>query len=266
MKILLVILLFATLLFAVEEGKIEILNQKSEAWNNSSCQTSSTCDLKEYKLYFHDYRIWVQGQWQYGSKIYTSYQTDKVENLEKYIIVQFERGCVFNSTPTKKYIQYATESFNETVPYKFPTWVIDSFDSDPAWWSYTGEDHGIRHYYYSWPITPGVFDDNNDKLYGVEKPTIPLLYTSYLPMQFFMSSMKEAINISLGYKTCIYKTDQVITSTTRDNLGLDNGNGVTVMPLHCFNWDSLFTYNYKTKKVERKIKIDSFCQDRIWIE
>jgi len=265
MKLILLSLFISTLLFAVQEGKIEIFNKRVETWTNPDCRLANTCDLKEFKLYFHDYRIWITDQWQYGSKIYTSYQTDKVENLEKYAIVQFERGCVFNSkSNTDKAIRFVVESFNETVPYKFTDWVIDSFDDDPVWWSYAGNDHGIRHYYYTWPIIAGIFNDDNDKLYGVEKPTIPLLYTSYLPMQFFKSSLGEAVNISLGYKTCIYKTDQVITSTTRDNIGLDEG--TSVMPLHCFDWDSIFVYNYKTKKVERKTKLDDFCLDRIWIE
>ena len=142
------------------------------------------------------------------------------------------------------------------VTFKFPNWVIDSVDVDPMYWS-TNQTEGIRHYSYAWNTVEDSFDQDTEKYFGIEKPTIPELYTEDLPGQSFVSELGSAVNLSLMFKTCIYKTKLVKPYNKRENIKL--GKFFVVKPIHCFNWDSIFLYNHESYGFERKHQLDSFC-------
>lgn len=227
-------------------------NNKEEIFTNQSCAMTESCSLKEFKLTFNDYKIWVIDQYHFGSKIYASYTTDNIKDLEDYLIVQFIRGSQYYSQKKDdgdivNSFSYVVDSFNETIPFYFTDWIIDSYDVDPMFWSAVGEDFGIRHYYYHWK------DGDIEKSWGIEKPSVPTLYISHLPGQAFTSAISNtAVNVSLEFLTCIYKTKQVAPVNTRYNVKL----GITeaIFPIHCFYWNSVFIYNHDTKQFERKFK------------
>ena len=66
------------------------------------------------------------------------YETDSVAALEKYVIVQFKKGCVFDTAKNRegkirRIVADTVASFGEQIPFCFRQWVIDSQDTDPAY-------------------------------------------------------------------------------------------------------------------------------------
>ena len=64
------------------------------------------------------------------------YETDSLDALEKYAIVQFIKGCVFDSSKNgegkiNRNVTYTVTSFGENIPYCFPESVINSQDTVP---------------------------------------------------------------------------------------------------------------------------------------
>src|SRR5262249_18698291 len=146
------------------------------------------------------------------------YETNSVEALEKYAIVQFKKGCVFSTSKnaegkTTRTIDNTVVSFGKSVPFCFRQWVIDSQDSDPV---YNSDSELGRFYYLRWN-DPGSYDERTEKYSGAEKPKVPAVYMTDYPIGAFVgrSSVK---NVALEYKTCIYKTADVPKKTLRDRI------------------------------------------------
>ena len=103
----------------------------------------------------------------YGNGVIMEYETDSVGAIEKYAIVQFIKGCVFNSSKNsdrkiKRNVGSTVPNFGEDIPYCFSDWVIDSQDTDPA---YNSDPEYGRFYLLRWN-KPGSYDSRTDKFYG----------------------------------------------------------------------------------------------------
>lgn len=248
-------------------GTKKVFSAITRIFVNQDCKENDTCDLKEVRLNVEKYRIWVVDGWHYGTSAIASYETDGVDNLENYSFVQFIRGCIFDSYffdsyfmedgSIRKLLGHSKAQFAEfdeegkPKNYKtfcFPDWVIDSIDKDPVYYSFPGFG---RFYARRWNTAPGSYDKKTEKYYGEEKPDYPLLYlkdatTSAFDMETW------AVNTSLEFKICIYKTKDIPLETTEDNINF-------AAPIKCFDWQNIYIYNHETREFEMKFERDPFC-------
>ena len=116
------------------------------------------------------------------------YQTDSVDALEKYAIVQFKKGCVFYSSKNRegkisRNLGDIVSSFGEDIPFCFREWIIDSQDTDPA---YNSDPEYGRFYLLRWNKS-GSYERRTQKYYGVEKPKIPVVYMADYPAGAFVT-------------------------------------------------------------------------------
>lgn len=190
------------------------------------------------------------------------YETSSVDTLENYSVVQFIRGCMFdlllenpyNRKEEMKNYLWTKDQFGGRKRYIFPNWVIDSFDKDPVYHSNNlGRFDGRR-----WSKTPGYYDTRTAGIYGEEKPPRPILFSPDHPGGGMVTEnfgIKTAINTSLEFQTCIYKTKDIPLETTEDDLNFAE-------PIHCFLWRSSYIYNTETKEFDSPLQIAPICLEK----
>lgn len=240
----------ATSAFAgVTKGKI-----KEVVFKNINCAATDSCDLVEFKIQSYDYKVTFADQSpSYGTSAFMSYSTKNIDDLENYAIVQQIKGCIFDSGKSYdgqviKSSTYVRDLFGKSVDYKHTDWTIDSIDEDPM---YNNSVPELRHGSYRWNTVKNSFSKDTEKVYAKERPTIATLYVSDLPGTAFADN-NEAKNISLEFRSCIYKTGQIPLVATPGDVNFSE-------PIACLPWKSSFIYNHGAKKFEEKSEIDSFC-------
>ena len=222
------------------KGHVHTLAETKQVFLNSDCRSTDSCDLKRFTLATSIYEVWFSDDPThptYGNGAIMEYETDSVDSLENYAVVQFKKGCVFSSSRNDKgkitkNLNYVVPSFGETIPFCFPQWVIDSYDTDPAYNS--DPDYG-RFYFLRWN-KPGSYDERTQKYYGDQKPPIPVVYMTDYPSGAFITGTGVK-NSALEFKTCIYKARDVPTETRRDNIWF-------ARPLNCFAWQNVYVYDF----------------------
>lgn len=240
-------------LVLAQDRRVEILSHKEKVFVNENCKRTKTCDLKKVEYFVEDYKVAISGDFNYGTRFFARYETKSVKNLENYVFAQFIKGCDFSSRLSDgKFaishdISYMRD--NETVVFKFPDWVLDSYDHDPVYSTLPGKS---RFFGYRWNTIPGSFLIETEKLYGEARPKIPKLYIVDHPGSSFYAD-GSAKNISLQFKTCIYKTKDVPTNVSYDNVNF-------AKPINCYEWKSSFVYNHSTGKFESPDYIVPACQ------
>ena len=221
---------------------------------NTDCQETDTCDLLEFSIKVADYELKMPytGELVYGTSMIVEYETTTLETLEKYALVNFLRGCMFVSAKhsngvVANFFSDRKDQFGASKYFCFPDWAIDSTDDDPVYYS----SYKSRHYMYKWNTVLGSFAKNTEKKYGEEKPSHPRLYISD-PIANAWFANGEAKNISLEFKTCIYRAGDIPKKTTENDTNF-------ATPIHCFFWKSSHVFNHATGQFESKNEIDSFC-------
>jgi hypothetical protein len=137
------------------KGHVHTLSKTEQVFLNPDCRSTDTCDLKRFTLTTSVYEIWFSDDPNYptyANGVIMEYETDSVDALEKYAIVQFTKGCVFYSSKNGKSkinrnVSDTVPSFGEDIPFCFPKWVIDSQDTDPA---YNSDPEYGRFYLLRW--------------------------------------------------------------------------------------------------------------------
>src|SRR5262245_49414189 len=115
------------------EGHVHNLSKTKQVFANPECQSTETCDLKRFALTTMVYEVWFSDdpiRPTYANGVIMEYETDSVDALEKYAIVQFKKGCVFHSSQNaagqiERNINDVVPSFGEQIPFCFRDWVID---------------------------------------------------------------------------------------------------------------------------------------------
>jgi hypothetical protein len=228
------------------KGHVHTLTKTAQVFWNPDCRSTDTCDLKRFTLTTSVYEIWFSDDPHYptyGNGVIMEYETDSVDTLEKYAIVQFMKGCVFDSSKNgdgkiSRNVNYTIPSFGEDIPYCFPEWVIDSQDTDPV---YNSDPEYGRFYLLRWN-KPGSYEYLNHKYYGAEKPKIPVVYMADYPAGVFVRATAVR-NAALEFKTCIYKASDVPTKTRRDDINF-------AKPLTCFEWQNVYVYDFAKGRFE----------------
>jgi hypothetical protein len=232
-----------------EKGHVHTLAKTEQLFLNPNCRATDTCYLKKFTLTTSVYEVWFSDDPNYptyGNGVIMEYETGSVAALEKYAIVQFVKGCVFDSSKnaqgriTKK-LSYTVPSFGEDVPFCFPQWVIDSQDTDPV---YNSDAEYGRFYLLRWN-KPGSYEYPNHKYYGAEKPKRPVVYMADYPAGAFVTG-SGVKNAALEFNTCIYKAGDVPAETRRDDIHF-------ATPITCFEWQSVYVYDFDKATFEANV-------------
>lgn len=218
---------------------------------NPDCEKTDSCSLKEFKVRQNEYVIKLAegGEPAYGTNVFMSYKTSDLASLTDYAIVQFIKGCRFKSVKNpdgtiSRHMAVRT-SFGKKINYVYRDWAVDSDDMDPM---YQHGEVGTRHDFYRW------MDGNTPISYVRRLPTVPELYVSDIPGTASMDKeIGLADNISLEFKTCVYKTKDVPTNSTAENVNF-------AKPIQCLGWRSSYIYNHKKEIFESPATIDQFCK------
>jgi hypothetical protein len=212
---------------------------------NPDCRSTDSCDLKRFTLTTSVYEVWFSDDPlypTYGNGVIMEYETDAVDALEKYAIVQFKKGCVFDSSKNggkiNRNVSYVVASFGEDIRFCFPKWVIDSQDTDPA---YNSDPEYGRFYLLRWN-KPGSYDYRTHKFYGAERPKIPIVYMADYPAGAFVTGTGVK-NVALQFATCIYKASDVPAETRRDDIDF-------ATPITCFEWQNVYVYDFDSEKFQ----------------
>lgn len=222
------------------KGHVHTHSETKQLFLNPNCQSTGTCDLKRFTLTKVVYEVWFSDDPiypTYGNGVIMEYETDSIVALEKYAVVQFKKGCVFHSSKNgagkiDRNISDVVPSFGEKIPFCFREWVIDSQDTDPA---YNSDPEYGRHYLLRWN-KPGSYDNRTHKFYGAQKPRKPVVYMTDYPAGAFVTGTGVR-NVSLEFKTCIYKASDVPAETSRDDIHF-------AQPLACFDWQNVYVYDF----------------------
>jgi len=241
-SVILLIWLYASNLYAnfTGVGHVHTLSETKQVFLNPDCRASDSCDLKRFTLTHVVNEIWFSDNADhptYSNGVIMEYETDSVAALEKYAIVQFKKGCVFDTYKNRdgkirRNVTDTVASFGEKIPFCFHRWVIDSQDRDPA---YNSDPEFGRFYLLRWN-TPGSYDNRTQKYYGAEKPKTPVVYMADYPAGAFISRTSVR-NVALQFNTCIFKASHVPSETDRNNLGF-------AQPLGCFEWRNVYVYDF----------------------
>ena len=229
-------------------GHIHDTSIKIEKFLNTDCFKNNTCNLKEFTLFLRKYEVWFSDDDNpaYGTAIIVEYETASVADIEKYAIVQFIRGCVYdNKMDEFGNIVEANEvnisHLGNMKIFCFREWVLDSFDLDPV---YNSSPEKGRFYFLRWNSVKGSHKKETETYYGVMRPKYPIVYLSDITGVAFRSNL-SARNVSLEFKTCIFKDRDVPLIFMENVLNF-------VDPIKCFNWGSSYIYNWDLHKFETK--------------
>lgn len=231
------------------KGHVHTLAESTQTFLNPGCRTNDSCDLKRFTLTTLAHEVWFSDDPKnptHANGVIMEYETDSVDAIEKYAIVQFVKGCVFSTTKNHgkidKQINYAVSSFGESIPLCFPRWVIDSQDADPV---YNSDPEFGRFYLLRWNA-PGSYEIRTQKYYGAQKPHLPVVYMTDYPAGAFVTATGVK-NTSLQFNTCIYKALEVPAQTIRDNVNFAN-------PIHCFQWQSVYIFDFDKGQFETQVR------------
>lgn len=231
------------------KGHVHTLSETKQVFLNPDCRSTDTCDLKRFTLTTLVYEVWFSDDPIYpthGTGVIMEYETESVDALEKYAIVQFIKGCVFHSSKNgdgkiDRNLSYVVPSFGENIPFCFPKWVIDSQDTDPA---YNSDPEYGRFYLLRWN-KPGSYDHRTHKYYGAAKPKAPVVYMTDHPAGAFVTGTGVK-NAALEFHTCIYKASDVPTETRREHINF-------AKPIACFEWRNVYVYDFAKAKFQTNL-------------
>lgn len=262
------LLLSLVLLFAnISEAKefnalgspVEIVETKVSKFENYLCWLRNSCELEKFSVTVDRYVVhYPNGDENFGTRLNAIYKTDQVSSLPKFGMVQFIKGCQY----TSKVVGGLIENFHDiyipwrndtTRPYHFQNWTIDGPSLDPLDWCFDSVE-GDRHACYKWNTTPGSVDPKSSFYFGEKTPTNPYLFVRDLPgTAFYDSKLKIARNISLKFRTCIYKTEDIplISSESGSELPL---------ALYCKEWSHSWVYDFNLEKMTSPTEIVDFCR------
>lgn len=223
------------------------------------CEVNKSCSLKQYSIQVQDYKIlFTGGKVSFGTRMFAEFETENLETLEDYAIVQTVKGCQFQSKKSVSGVEYlyiyVRELFDDIVPFIHKTWQIDSVDRDPVYNNTPvefKETWKTRLGLYRWNRVANSYHQDTEVLYYKEKPQTPKLYVVDRPGTAFYEN-GVAKNISLQFKACLYKASDVPEVGHPDEIGFAS-------PLHCFDWASSFIYDHNRDLFIKSEQIHSAC-------
>jgi hypothetical protein len=211
------------------------------------------------------------------------YKTNTTACLKKFGIVQFIKGCYFNSTMTpdgnvKKWFGLVRDFKGKSVRFIHNDWEADTTDVDPLYWSTekavskTEKQEDTRFEAYRYFINKTEFTDDEQTLNknfkildnGAEltaslakgTPSFPQLYATDMPgAATYLDNY--ATNTSVKFQTCIYDIKNVPTVGDPQLPGVSREEGG---PIKCLSWDFINVYDHAKGVFESSDTIDPYCE------
>jgi hypothetical protein len=246
------------------QSAVKLSAAKEQVFVPTDCAERDICDLQQARLVRQDYSVRLpDGGTSHGTRTFAQFDTTSVASLEKYAFVNFIRGCQFGSrlAPDGTVLKdrgFMRDEFFGRGPTVFhhPEWVVDTTDEDPMYNSAADNLEQSRHALYRWNRTANSFNPATEKFFGQGTPERASLYVSDRPGTAFLNDDgTHAKNISLEFKMCLYKTQDLPRTLTPEQ-------SLAAEPLHCFPWKSVFIYDWSKKEFStaaETAEIDPFC-------
>ncbi|MEK7388894.1 MAG: hypothetical protein AAB036_04285 [Elusimicrobiota bacterium] len=231
-------------------------NERSQIFLNDNCSARDSCALKQAWLKTLDFRVTMSdGSHGHGTRMTACFETSKAGDLEEFGFAQFIKGCQYFTSQKNRRVVYEdyvqVRHGSSLVPYHHPQWVIDGFVDDPLSWGDRPKASRLHHY---WNRIPGwEAGQTSADVFGLAGARGPLLCVRDMPGAAYADS-DSAKNVSVRFRTCLYKTAEVPASTTLETLQ-------SIAPLHCFDWSSSFVFNHESGQYQSPADIAPFCMN-----
>src|SRR3989344_500400 len=269
MKYKIISALCFTALFTASSQSKPVSGEEKKIFRDSPCIPKASCvsdtrlheALKEFGFRVKNWQLPAVDRNDFeivNSSVYAWYETADLAHLEDFAFVQYMRGCVYSSKKNKDgaiVIQHNVmhQSFGKHKLFLHPDWIVDSPLSDPLFGS--DPKRVTRHYFMEWNKAPEQFPRSHGTYYGDVAPTTPRLFMFNSPTTpAYVSrggATDVAINHSLEYRTCLYRTKDI--SNTSDG---------SIIPgaLGCFEWKSSHVYDHTLRKFASPDGIVDACR------
>ena len=257
----------------------QAMDKKTKSFINYDCIKNDSCDLKSfsidiYKSFESEPRSNSNPVLYASTFLEGKYEVGTEKSIKEYAVVQSIKGCVYQKNqkddePETIYKGGTTRDFfGEKINFRHENLVIDSFDDDPIYASYSEQND--RHGLYRLKKDESIsllfteLDDNDEFLFFSPEIIKPIIHFSDMPTGSRYSEglmtggeLKGKINKSLRlasmeFKTCIYKTKDVPR-----NLGPNDTDRTKAIA--CLNWNNSHKLNKARTAFEDRKSLDSNC-------
>lgn len=252
-------------------ASVKLISESKQGFINDSvlCSYTDTCDLVEFNLVVQKKKIVLpkttQKEAYFATDIRAVYQTSTVDKLEKYAVVQMIKGCMFESTwngvKLEKNLSYNRDHMGKSALFQHKNWQVDNDHMAPIYSGIQFDNGKIDPFYLlRWNTDPKSIAADDAKYYGKEVPPHPILFATDMPgpatfrLQTWQPGVVAATNVSLEFKTCLFKTEDLPTATDADGTNIDFQKSI-----QCFNWDHKFIYDFVAGKFNSPTTIDDIC-------
>jgi hypothetical protein len=239
--------------FAARADGIKILDSETRHF-----EPPASSPLKSFDLLIQNFSISVDGGDNFGTRTFAQFSTGKMEDLRKFGLVQFIRGCKFTSCQmadgsVQSRVDDVVPSFGELVDFRFHDFVIDSDDVDPLYNSPDPSEGVERLGYYRWNSVPGSFDPATEHYLRDQAPTKPSLYVSdRFGVAYFNDQAKCAHNLSMQFRMCIYGIGDIPLKGQRTQTDF-------ATPIGCLDWSSSWIYDHALGKFQKSADLAPIC-------
>lgn len=228
------------------------------------CEQRDDCDLVSVDFRKEDYELpsLYRGDVTVrGTSFLAGVQTTSPRALEKYSFVQFIQGCMWSSElgkdgKVKRRFNVTRNGghLNRRSLMLHPNWTVDSNDDEPVYHSY--KDLNNRHFLLQWTDPrPDWIPDRQGHLYGERRPTTSYGFITDRPGPAMLAPARKvrtdrgsikripqtAKNSALQFKTCLYKTSDVLPLTRGDLAEFQK-------PIVCYSWSQSYVFDHKRQK------------------
>ena len=258
------IILLLTLLFSFLPvfSAVEQVSKRSEVFippaTNAHLSSLKKAELRVFKEI-----TYIGKEPHFGTDIRMILETKSVENIEDFSFVQFIKGCMFSSAVDSNgetIITYDSMRMNymgnQPKLFIHKDWEVDNDSTDPV---YTRNPGKGRFDLYRHSSDPNAYNLKAATWYAHSKPKKPFVYATDNPSYAYTSDDYKgginAKNASLEFKTCLFKTADLPSTTDSSGSNIDKNKAIK-----CFHWDHKYIYNHELKKYMMPKSLHKACQ------
>lgn len=229
----------------------------------TDCKSKDICDLKSVKVVERKIKVLLADERADFASYMTDFrfvvEVDQPANIPNYGIVQFMKGCMFESEllpdgSIRQDFTYVHKHFGQWSLIHYNDWTIDSSHADPLSTSF--ENYG-RFDLYKWNKDATNLDADDAIWYFDAKPPHGTVFKADLIANTGLMEdtvNPQARNSSLELETCIFKIGDLPATSDEAGTGVDKSKAIW-----CASWDHKFVYDFAKSKVVAEKTIHPFC-------
>lgn len=236
-------------------------NATVKTWSNPEC-ASGACEVKAMRLHIDKYNSAAEKM--AFNSVGIEIETSRPEDLSKYAVVQYIKGCVFLTSNLGETRMGSRDFFGQSgQPFLHKTWEIDSGnDRDPIFTSnaHAGYDdlRGFEiprnsHYVNDNPITTENFGSWAGKIKNLKANKI---FTADYPTHSSWEEKNGIITVktsSLQFNVCLHKISDVPKTVSDPKTTIS-------APIACLDWSSNYQFDFKKKILSERASLPSACK------